>query len=311
MSKSLFPVDPVMTSIAIAFRNKRLIADQVLPYVPVGKSSFKYMKYNETDAFTIPNTLVGRKSSPNLVEFGGKEETESCSDYFLDDLVPQSDIDDAPEGVNLINNAVIGIMDLILLDREKRCANTVFNANNYASSNKEALSGSDQFDDETGSDPIKTISEALDKVIVRPNVMVIGRKAFSVLARHPKICKAVHGNSGDSGIATKQQIAELFELEDIAVGEAFLNSAKKGQTMTLTRVWGNHIALICRDTPAVITNSKMTFGFTARFGNRLAGVMDDPKMGGRGSHLVRAGESVKEVVTSNKLGYLLQNVISA
>lgn len=310
MSKSLFPVDPVMTSIAIAFRNKRLIADQVLPYVPVGKSSFKYMKYNEADAFTVPNTLVGRKSSPNMVEFGGKEETESCSDYFLDDLVPQSDIDDAPDGVNLINNAVLGIMDLILLDREKRCANTVFNANNYAANNKTTLSGTGQFSDYTNSHPIKVITEALDSVIVRPNVMVIGRKAFSVLCQHPEICKAVHGNSGDAGIATRRQIADLFELEEIAVGEAFLNSAKKGQTMTLTRVWGNHIALICRDTPTVITNSKMTFGFTARLGNRIAGVIDDPKLGGRGSHLVRAGESVKEVVTSNKLGYFIQNAVA-
>lgn len=78
----------------------------------------------------VQNTVIHMKQMgiPNQVDFGGTEETDSCRDYFLDDVVPQSDIDDAPDGVNLINNAVSGIMDLILLDREKRCANMVFNA---------------------------------------------------------------------------------------------------------------------------------------------------------------------------------------
>lgn len=310
MSKSLFPVDPVMTAIAIAFKNKKMIADQVFPYIPVGKSSFKYMKYNEADAFTLPDTLVGRKGIPNQVDFGGTEETDSCRDYFLDDVVPQSDIDDAPDGVNLINNAVSGIMDLILLDREKRCASMVFNASNYAADNKKTLSGSEQFNNFVGSDPIKVISEALDSMIVRANVMVIGSAAYSVLRRHPKICMAIHGNSGDAGIVTRTQLAELFELDEIAVGEAYINSAKKGKTMSLDRVWGKHISLICRDTPDALPQTKMTFGFTARQGKRMAGVIDDPKLGGRGSHLVRAGETVKEVITSDKLGYFIQNVIS-
>ncbi|UUE75979.1 hypothetical protein [Pectobacterium aroidearum] len=92
-----FPIDPHLTSIAIAYRNGSLIADSVLPRVPVGKSEFKWWEYDLADGFTLPNTSVGRTSQPNQVEFNATEETSSTSDYALDSPVPQSDIDNAPK----------------------------------------------------------------------------------------------------------------------------------------------------------------------------------------------------------------------
>ncbi|UUE75476.1 hypothetical protein [Pectobacterium aroidearum] len=79
-----FPIDPHLTSIAIAYRNGSLIADSVLPRVPVGKSEFKWWEYDLADGFTLPNTSVGRTSQPNQVEFNATEETSSTSDYALD-----------------------------------------------------------------------------------------------------------------------------------------------------------------------------------------------------------------------------------
>lgn len=310
MSKALLPIDPVTTAIVIAYRNKRLIADSVFPYIPVGKSSFKYFERELAEGFTVPNTFVGRKSAPNQVEFRGEEKTESCEDHFLDDVVPQSDINDAPEGYNPINIAAEGTIDLVLLAREIRASNLAFNADKYATSNKLALSGSDQFDDYVASDPIEVIKDALSSMLMRANIMVIGRKAFDKLSSHPKILKASHGNSGDSGIASRQQIARIFELDDVVVGEAFVNASKKGETTSLTRVWGNHLSLIYRDSLATPNGSRMTFGFTARHGTRIGNIIEDKKTGARGSHIVRAGETVKELITSDRLGFLIQNVVS-
>ena len=311
MSKTLLPIDPVLTAIVIAYRNKRLIADDVFPYVPVGKSSFKYFKRTLAEGFTVPNTFVGRKSTPNQVEFSGDEVTASCDDHFLDDVVPQSDINDAPEGQNPLNIAGEGTIDLVLLAREIRASALAFSASQYATDNKLALSGSDQFDDYVGSDPIEVIKDALSSMFMRANIMVIGRKAFDKLSSHPKILKAAHGNLGDSGIASKQQIARIFDLDDVVVGEAFVNASKKGETTALTRVWGNHLSLIYRDSLATPNGSRMTFGFTARQGGRVGNIIEDKKTGAKGSFIVRAGETVKEIITSDRLGYLIQNVISS
>lgn len=309
MSKAPFPIDPSLMAIAIAYRNQRMIADEVLPRVPVGKQEFKYLKHTMADGFTIPDTKVGRRSQPNQVEFSATEETGSTMDYGLDDLVPQVDIDNAPPNYNPLGRATEGIMNLVELDREVRTAAVIFNDATYGASNKVTLSGTDQFSDFTNSDPLEVITGAMDGLIMRPNIMVIGRPAFSVLARHPQIVKAVHGNAGDAGIARRRDIAELLELDDILVGEAWVNTARKGQTMTLARTWGKHISLIYRNKTASNRNG-ITFGLTAQFGGRIAGAIPDKDIGLRGGQRVRAGESVKEVICAADLGYFIQNAVA-
>lgn len=307
--KAPFPIQPELTAISIAYRNKRLIADEVLPRVPVGKQEFKYLKHELADGFTVPDTKVGRRSRPNEVDFSATEVTDSTQDYGLDDPVPQSDIANAPENYDPLGRATEGLTDIILLDREVRTSNLVFDANNYGAGNKVTLSGTDQFSDFTNSDPIKTIMDALDACIMRPNKMVIGRQVFSALARHPKIVKAVLGNSGDSGIARREDIAALFELEDVLVGEGWLNTAKKGQAVSLARVWGKHLSLIYQDRNAD-TRGGTTFGFTAQWQGRVAGASPDKNIGMRGGQRVRVGESVKELITANDLAYFVQNAVA-
>lgn len=309
MSNAPFPITPELVAITIAYRNAKLIADNVLPRVPVGKQEFKYWRYSLGEGFTIPDTKVGRKSRPNEVEFSATETPDSTEDFGLDDPIPQADIDNAPPKHDPVGKAVEQLTNLVLLDREVRTASRVFNVNNYGLNNRATLSGTSQFNDFSNSDPIRTIMDALDACIMRPNVMVIGRAVFSTLARHPRIVKAVLGNAGDSGIARRQDIAELFELEEVLVGEAWLNTAKKGQPVSLARAWGRHISLVYRDLTAD-TRGGTTYGYTAQWGSRIAGANPDSNIGLRGGQRVRVGESVKEVICANDLGYFIQNAIA-
>lgn len=309
MPKAPFPIDPALMAIAIAFKNKRMIADEVLPRSVVGKQEFKYLEHAMAEGFTIPDTKVGRKSQPNQVEFSATEKTGSTEDYGLDDPIPQVDIDNAPPNYNPLGRATEGIMNLVELDREVRVAGVVFNADTYGANNKVTLAGTDQFSDFVNSDPLGVLTDALDSMIMRANILTIGRPAFSFLARHPQIVKAVHGNSGDSGIARRRDIADLLELEDVLVGEAYVNTARKGQAMSLSRTWGKHIALIYRDKTADTRNG-VTFGVTAQFGSRISGTIPDKDIGLRGGQRVRAGESVKEVICAADLGYFIQDAVA-
>ncbi len=309
MSKAPFPIQPELTAIALMYRNRAMIADAVAPRVTVGKQEFKYLKHDFAEGFTVPNTRVGRKSAPNEVEANATEMTDSTNDYGLDDPIPNADIENAPPNYNPRARAVEFITDLIELDREIRVANAVFNANNYAAANKQTLSGTSQFSDFTNSDPIGVITAALDSMVMRPNVMVIGRAAYTKLAMHPKIVKAYFGTGNDTGIATRQAIASLFELDEVLVGEAFVNNARKGQAASLSRAWGKHITLLNRNNTADLERG-VTFMLTAQWGARIAGSIPDPDVGLRGGERVRVGESVKEVLIANDLGYFIQNAVA-
>lgn len=311
MANAAFPIHPDLTAIALAFRNQRMIADLVMPRIPVSRQEFKHYKWALGEGFTIPNTNVGRKSLPAEVEFSAIEVLSSCQDYGLDDLLPVEDVMNSIAPIDPAGRAVEGLTDLIMLDREVRVANIMFTLGNYLSTQRITLSGTSQFSDFTNSDPLGVIMAGLDACIMRPNVMVIGRPAFSVLIRNPKVVGAVLGNNGINGIVRREDLAALFELDEVLVGEGFINNAKRGQTVSLARAWGKHISLIWRD--PLMNNpmgSRVTFGYTAQWGNRIAGSISEPTLGLRGSERVRVGESVVEVIAANEVGYLIQNAVA-
>ena len=309
MDSPYVPNIPRLQAIAIAYRNTRLIADAVMPYVPVSSNPFEFIKFNRDDRFTLPNTRVGRRSAPNQVEFGATDETDSCEDFGLDAPVPQADIDKgAAIGMDPLADATLGTMDLILLDREKRVADLVFAAATYPAANKVTLAGTSQWSDYANSTPIDDIQAGIDALIMRPNLMVLGHQTASVLRRNPDIVKAYNGTAGDAGMVPLGFLRDLFEV-DVQVGQGWLNTAKPGQASSMARVWGKHCALLYQN-PSPAPKRGVTFGFTARFGDRIAGSIHDEDIGLRGGERVRVGEMVKELVVANDVGYFIQNAVA-
>ncbi|CAG2129160.1 hypothetical protein [Cupriavidus numazuensis] len=304
-----YPINaPLIQAVVIAYANRQMIADAIMPRVPVGKAEFKYLVQNVAEQFTVPDTMVGRKSAPNQVESSGTMQTASVVDYGLDEVVPVEDVRNAPEGVDPMATAAEFVMKLVTLGREVRVANAVFNPANHV--NKVTLSGTSQWSDYTNSDPISAILTALDSPIMRPNVMTIGRAAWTKLILHPRVIDYVNGKGGTSGGVTRQQLANALELEEILVGEAFVNTARRGQAMSLQRTWGKHAAFTYREVPSE-TSRSTTWGFTAQQGERISNTTFDEDNGGlEGGYKVRAGERVKELVTAPDLSYFFQNVIA-
>lgn len=307
-SQSPFPYDPAHTGIAIAYRNATLIADEVFPRIMVPKQAFKYRVYPAGQSITVPNTMVGRKSELNQVEMTFEEVDSSTRDFGLKDIIPNEDFANAPEGYDPTGSTIEYLTDLILLDREIRAANLVFNADSFAAGHKATLESSGQWS-HADSHPIAAIEAALNVPMARPNILTIGQAAWSVLRQHPEIVAAVNKNSGESGLATRKAVAELFELEDVIVGQGWVNTAKAGQAVTRARVWGKHAALIHRNRLAG-TDRGVTFGFTAQFGTRIGGERDAPNVGLHGAKEVVAGESVRELISAPDLGYLFLNAVA-
>lgn len=312
MSKRPFPIDPELVAVVVAYKNKNLVADLVLPRVPVGKEDFKYLLYPKGQMFTLPDNKVGRRGQPTEVHFDASEATASTEDYGLDDTIPQKDIDNAPENYNPVMHSVEGLTNLNLLAREVRTADLVFDAANYAATHKVQLAGTDQWSDFANSDPIDDIDTALDTPVMRPNKVVMGYAVWSILRKHPDIIQAVDradANDSNKGKVTRQEFAELFELDEVIVGQGYVNTAKPGQPASLSRVWGNHFCAFHQDMTAD-TRGGITFGYTAQFGDPVAGQWEDKNIGLDGGVRVRAGEKVKELLTANDLGYFIEDAVA-
>ncbi|MEM7507634.1 MAG: hypothetical protein AAF415_12905 [Pseudomonadota bacterium] len=323
MTTRPFTQDAALTAIAVNFMNPdiALIADDVLPRVDVGDETYKYDVYPSEEVFTVPNTTVGRRGMVPEVEFSAKQQTGAVVDRGLDSPIPQSDIDRAQRQRAQGNSnydpearAIEGLTHLVKLDRETRAVAVVENPDNYDADKKVALAGGDKWTD-PNSDPIKDIQAAMSGTfIARPNIGATSRQVFDVLSTNPKILKAINRNDGDSGIATAQQIASIFGLQNIFIGDGFVNTARRGQPAQMGRLWGNAFSLMHRSSIAGTQNGIPTFGITAELrvngSAMVAGRWFNPKGPGLlGGVSVRVGEMVEEHLVAPSVGYLIDTPI--
>lgn len=308
MALSAYPIDPTLTAIAIAYMNPGYIADMVLPRIRVGKQTFKFLQYASDQYFNAPDTLVGRRSRPSQVTLDASEITDATEDHALDGGVPNSDIDNADERYDPLGDEVAFIAELIAIRREMRAAGIVFNQATYDAGLKVTLAGANQFSD-PGSSPITVINAALDAPLMRPNQLVFGQGGWTKFRSHPEIVEAALGTGAKKGAVTKQAVAELFEVNEVIVGQARGNTAKRGQAPALARLWGNHIACLYK-APVPQVKGALTFGGTFQWGEPQAYQWPDKDMGMRGGIACRAGESVKERVIASQAGYFFENAFS-
>jgi hypothetical protein len=309
MSGQPFPIDPVLVGIVQAYSNAALIADLVLPRLNplLPREQFKWWKFDFGQFITLHDTKVGRKSEPNTVEFNATEVEDRTMDYGLDDVVPVADSQNAPAGYDPQAFAAQKLIDLVLLDREVRVSNRVFDPNLYGADNKETLVGSSKWSN-ADSKPIVAVAEAADSMVMRPNYAVMGRSAWTTLRTNMSVLRALTPSGAADGYANKRAVADLLELEDIYVGEGWVNSAKPGQPVARSRAWGDNCLLFHKAQLADSVSATPTFGWTAQFGTRVSGSLPEPKAGLRGSNRVRSGESVKEVISAPELGYLISDI---
>lgn len=319
MATAPFVIVPSLVAIAVGYKQGRLIADQVLPRVPVNTQVFRYLKYNVGDQFQMPDTLVGRKSAPNQIDWSSSEVTAAVVDQGLDTPVPYADMlaweQAQAAGAGYVSQAspearaTMLVTQAVQNRREFRAASLVFNAANYATANKVTLSGIGQWSDYANSDPLTAIQGYLDSMVMRPNIATLGRLTATKLRSHPKICKAVFGNNTDAGTVPLKALADQLELDDIFVGDAWVNTAAPGQAVSLARAWGKHASFMYRDMNAD-TQGGISFGMTAQWGPPVAGTILDSDVGLRGGQRIRSGESVMELLTANDLGFFVQNAVA-
>lgn len=302
-----FPSDARLTAIALAYRNPdvALIGDMVMPLTPSAQE-FKWLKYDMAAGYLVPDLKVGRKSYPTEVEFNATEQIDKVVDYALDDFIPNEDLEADNQGVDPRGTAVGFLTNLLMLGREIRVAGAVFNSANYT--NTATLSGTSQWSDNT-SDPVAAIGDALDVPVYRPNIGVLGQATWTKLRRNPKIVQAIKNTSQGAGMVSRQEFADFFELSELYIGAGFVNTAKKGQNMATSRVWGKHASFIYRDRAAG-PQAGVTWGFTAQWGGRNSGTIPDQKRGATGGETLRVLERVKEVVAAPDMGFYFQNAVA-
>ncbi len=304
------------SQIALGVTPRGAIADMVCPRIRA-PFKFTYTKLTETDLFTVPATRASRAARVNEVEFGATDVNDSVEDYALATPVPYRDINESSSQgspYDPLEVATMGLSKLMMLDREIRVANLVFADGSYPTGHKVTLSGASQWSD-SQSNPLDAILAAMDKPLIRPNTIVFGQKTWTKFRQHAKIVEAITmsgAGTNAQGAVSRQAVADLLEVDNVYVGGAQYNTAKRGQAASYSYVWGPHAALLYIDPSAsVMMDAEPTFCFTAEAMARYMGTYDEPSRGtGMGSRIVKVSECIKEVVSWNAAGYFWKAAVA-
>lgn len=308
-----FQYNADQTQIAIGYQNEAFIADQVLPDISTGNlSKYDYRRYRLRDTLLIPDTEISREGYANEIEFGHDAIEARTDDFALTSVVPQTDINIAQAAglPNPLDQHTIWLTEKLLLQKEQKIANIVFDPDLYPTSLKATLAGGDLWSDYTNSDPIPAIMKALDKPFKRPNTMVIARQQFTTLRMHPKVVSAVQANGSglnQSGVVMATAIAQLLEIDRVLVGSAWYDSSPASPSPTSSRLWGNHCALL-HLSPVQLPYT-MTFGFTAVTGTRETYTDFDGRRGKLGCWIPKTVMSYKPNICAPEFGYLFSNIV--
>lgn len=259
-------IDPILTSVARGYRSQKAsVANALFPIVGVNARAGRIMVF-DADSFKLVGTARAPGANTRRIQFGYGTGNFALVDHRLEGTVPrelQQEAQNGP-GIDLSANAVRRVQDVMALEREKMAADLARNAANYASTNKETLSGTSKWTD-PASNPFVDILEAKEAVRGQtgeePNVLTLGPKALTALRTHTKVLDRL-STATDRAPASLAQLLALFELEQIVKGGAVYHNGT-----ALVDVWGGD-AILAYTTPASMQEmGSPSYGYTYQLGD--------------------------------------------
>jgi hypothetical protein len=309
-SAILMPITPMQTGIVVAYKNRELIADKIMPIDMIlgGKKEFSWFERTTGDNFGIQDTKVSRFSKPNQIFFDGDPKADKCGSHALEAPLSNEDIEQLTpeERTKLMNRTFESVTNRLLLGREVRVAKLAADPANYLSSQVTNVAASDRLNN-LDADIYEMIADALDGALVRPNLIGMNQAVWGKLRVHPSIVSAIYPNGNGGAVVTKEQVATLFEVNEIVVGKALINNAKNPKTLNLAQAWECDIFAHYQE-PFSTLMEGVAWGITAQSGDRVATSRVDESIGLSGGTFLKSGVSQKEVVVGKPAGVLLKGI---
>lgn len=274
-------VNTPLTNISIAYLQNaaNFVAARVFPNIPVSKQSDRYYTYERGDF----NRDEMAERAPGTESAGSGYRLDNTPTYYAPVYAIHKDIPDqvrsnADAMLNQDREAVAFVTHKALIKREKIWVNRYFAGGIWtfdydgvasAPGANQVLQWSD-----ANSNPIENVRFAkraiLESTGFEPNKLVLGRAVYDVLLDHPDIIDRVkYGQTpGAPAMASRQKLAELFEVDSIEVSNAIENTAKEGQTAAHSFIAGKKALLTyAAPNPGLMTPSAgYTFSWTGHLG---------------------------------------------
>ena len=235
-------VDKHLTNLAINYRPRNFIADQIAPIVPVLKQRDTFPVYSRYEYFAVEDTKRGPGAEAKKITrsvgsaFYQAENYALGSDVTIEDV---ANIDDAYRAFDSAGKARY-LQDKLMVDYEKRVltlAATTASVGSVFVCNSAWAAGGGAAGQNAG-DPyaqFEQMSEYLKgSTGQRPNSVLIGWRAWGRMKRNYWMRQLIQGTNG-GGPLMQDQVKNLFGVDRFIVADALWHTGNEAQsTLSLT-----------------------------------------------------------------------------
>lgn len=236
-------VDQLLTQVSVMYKPQGLVAENLLPMVPVKQSTGKLGKYG-TNHLRIDVSTVGGRGAYRRVE----AITRSTASYQIDDhglegLVTQSDYRNVQLPFKAEEDEVLGLTSILSIQKEQVLAAALTNTANLTQN--VTLSGTGQYSDYANSDPLGDFATARQTIIdacgAPANVAVMDYDVWNKLRFHPALLDSLGFKWARPGGLKEDEMAVALGVDKVLVPMGRYESAVEGQASSLASIWGKHV----------------------------------------------------------------------
>jgi len=259
-------VDPVLTKLAIGYKNPKFIADLVVPSIPVLTETGTFFKLGK-EGFLIYDAKRAYGAEARKIFTKRESDTYACYERALEHPLDYEEIKRAQrygtnfDVINLEQNAQQTVSLAQAVAKEKAVADILFSGTYYAIGNKATLTGNDQWSVKATSDPlgdiITGIKAARADMGVEPNTLVMGYLAWDAFRNHPSVLAKIKNSKNN--FVSIEDAKEITGIPNIVVGKSIYST----DAGVFTDLWGDNAALIYLPTQG--ENAKGVTVHTVRF----------------------------------------------
>jgi hypothetical protein len=278
-----------------------------------GKLGGQYFEYDRRDRLAYPDDTITARGTVNELGANRIRSSYALQPRSLSEKVDEFTLQNQTAPLNELMDAQLHVMDGMMFNREVRVAAVCAASGNY-SGNTTAIAAGDRWDTATGGDPGAVIDVARAAVWsgMGPGrwVLAMSLSVYNVLKRHPRILDTFKYSAAATGgpkFATRQMLAEYFEVDEVVVGKARKDTANIAQTASYSRIWSDIVALLRVSNGPSLRNA--AFGYVLQDKPSLSDLLWLPQEGGKGVYQARVTHADQEKVVAGPSGYLVTTPI--
>jgi len=316
-------IDRALTNISVAhFQDaSNFIADKVFPIIKVNRKSDEYYIYNKGDFLRDEARVRGSISESAGSDYDVETGSYLCKKHaFHYDVSPEDRVN-YDEPLDADKDAEIFVTNKMLIRREMEWATNFFKAGVWSTEVTGVTTVSNQdteavYWSNEASTPITDISKRSVAMAsttgYKPNTLVLSPDAFNALKNHYDILDRIKYT--ERGIVTTALLASLFEVDNVYVAWAVVNTSKKGAEDSIGFIMGKN-ALLCysNPNPSLRTPSAgYIFAWTGlegagAYGNRIVRIPMD--MLGLGVERIEGEVAFDAKKVSGELGVFFKDIV--